>query len=67
MILLFSLGPMSIIYLTLGFCLLQCLLFLVMWLLSRQRQIQDFSQRGPGGWMLDKFCDKETQSCITLP
>jgi len=30
-----SLGPMSIIYMTLGFCLLQCLLFFAMWILSR--------------------------------
>ena len=29
-------GPMAIIYLTLLLCLVQCLLYLAMWLLARQ-------------------------------
>ena len=32
----YSMGPMAIIYLTLLLCLVQCLLYLAMWLLARQ-------------------------------
>merc|ERR1719333_967506 len=31
-------GPMSIIYLTLGYCIVQCLLFSVMWKLAKLRK-----------------------------
>lgn len=31
----FSFGPMSIFYATLGFCILHCIIFLLMWLMAR--------------------------------
>ncbi len=35
----YSLGPMSIIYLTLVLCLVQCLLYLSMWSLARRPRL----------------------------